>query len=394
MDKKIPVIVTIIGIIVSVIGISVGLPTINDKSNNTVTQNPEININIVTGSSEKSITQVEMESNENSTSQNNMEEETIDSDMEGKPPIRSDPEEKRIATEILEMLHDKIKKDVLIIDGYLASDEIQTPFDPKVFDDNKFFTCNEGFSNDKCPILFKIWEETESAYAFLFYYPGEQIANTNKKTSSDCIIEISTLNSVVTRDITNQWNDRQWCNSDESILMTDLYHPRNKPMINVNSLLMEYRDFNNDRLGIVNAYNLEESIKNNMEDDYLSTFNVILLDDKNCVAAAVSKTDDFTAVHMEKGIWQLSNEKTNSTFRIFEDTHNETNCNQDYLEYNLDALKTIDITIDGISEGEISKLSKRYTIFEMKPVTDKDLGRVNVDIFQDWHLLVSAQSKK
>ena len=48
MNKSIPVIVGVIGIIVTIIGISVGFPSTNNEQNNTVTQSPEINININT----------------------------------------------------------------------------------------------------------------------------------------------------------------------------------------------------------------------------------------------------------------------------------------------------------------------------------------------------------
>ena len=302
--------------------------------------------------------------------------------------------EREIASNISEMLHKKIKTDIENIQTHLNSNEMQLPFDPVVFDNDKFFSCNEEVPNDKCPILFKIWEETGSAYAFLFYYPGEKINNTNKKTSEYCIIEISTLNSVTTNNVENKWNDRQWCNSEESTLMTDLYHPRNKPMINVNSLLMEYRDSNNNRLGLINAYNLEELIAKSMKEYSLQTFNVLLLDDKNCVAGAVSKTKGDITIHMEKGIWQLSNEKTDNALHIFQDVYSGANCNQNYAEQDLDDLKEVEVTVGDISEGNISKLGKRYSTFEMKPVTDKDLNMANVDIFQDWHLLVSIQSEK
>ena len=296
--------------------------------------------------------------------------------------------EREIASNLSDMLYKKIKTDVSVIKENLISIEMQTPFDPAVLDDNKFFTCYEDVPNDKCPILFKIWRETGSAYAFIFYYPNE-IVHTSKKTSEDCIIEISTLNSVITNNVENKWNDRQWCNSEESVLMTDLYHPRNKPMINVNSLLIEYRDSNKDRLGLINAYNLEELIANNMKEYSLSSFNVILLDEKNCVAGAVSKTKGDITIHMEKGIWQLSNENTDGTFHIFHDVYSESNCNQNYAEYDLDDLEYVEVTVGDISEGRISKLDEKYAVFEMTPVTDKDLDMTNVDIFQDWHLLVS-----
>jgi len=303
----------------------------------------------------------------------------------------SEVEKRRIATDISEMLHDKITNDVLFIQKELNSKEIQEPFDWKVLHDNKFISCgDEGISNIKCPILKQISDKTNSEYAFIFYYPDRIINNTEIKTNSNCIIEISTLNSLVVMDVINEWNDRQWCNSTESILMTDLYHPRNKPTINVSSLFIEYADSNGDKLGLVNAYNLEKSIGKKMIGDYLPTFNLILLDDKNCVAAAISKTNGDTTIHMDEGIWQLTEEKINDTLNIFEDEHSDTNCDQSLKEYNLDAIENVDLTVTENSKDETSKLDGTYSIFELTEVTNKDLGtKTQIDVFHDWHLLVS-----
>ena len=302
------------------------------------------------------------------------------------PPTKD--EAKIIANEIKEMLHDKVIDDVRIIRDNLNSGEIQAPFDPVVIENDEFLSCNnEPVRDIKCSVLEDIVDKTDSEYAFLFYYPGKEIANTTKKTSLDCIIEISTLNSVDVLNITNNWNDRQWCNSQESVLMTDQYNPRNKSTINVNSLLLEYHDSNTDQLGIVNAYNLEKFIATLVNKNTLSSFNVILFDDKNCVAAAVSKTKDVV-IHMDGSIWELSNVQDN-IFQISEDLDNDTNCRNELAGYNLDAHEYVEITSNENSNSETSKLNGKYLVVEMDPVTHQELGITKpTDIFQDWHLLV------
>ena len=169
--------------------------------------------------------------------------------------------------------------------------------------------------------------------------------------------------------------------------MTDQYNPRNKSTINVNSLLLEYHDSNTDKLGIVNAYNLEKFIGSSVQKNALSSFNVILFDDKNCVAAAISKTKDI-AIHMDESIWELSNVK-DDVFQISEDVDNDTNCRNELAGHNLDAHEYVQIVSNENSDVETSKLNGKYLVVEMDPLTHQELGITKpTDIFQDWHLLV------
>ncbi len=158
--------------------------------------------------------------------------------------------------------------------------------------------------------------------------------------------------------------------------------------------LMKYRDFNGDTLGIVNAYNLEKFIDIYVKDSDFSTFNVILLDNQNCVAAAVSKTNGDTTKHMDKNIWQISDEIEPNTFEISKkNIRNEienTNCGNEFSDYALDPFTFVHIVaIENPGLG-FSKLDGKYSTFEMKPITDGEANEDNVHIFENWHLLVST----
>ncbi|QMU54662.1 MAG: hypothetical protein GKS07_07150 [Nitrosopumilus sp.] len=313
-------------------------------------------------------------------------------DGECKNPIKVKTD---IANDIKVNLHKKISEDIYVIRSGFEGNEIQKSFDSKYIIDDTFISCgDEDESHTKCEKLKDVKSFIESKYAFIFYYPNMMINNSDKMTSEDCIIEISTLNSVRTKNIENKWNDRQWCNSEKSILMTDQYNPRNDPSMNVNSLLMKYRDFNGDTLGIVNAYNLEKFIDIYVKDSDFSTFNVILLDNQNCVAAAVSKTNGDTTKHMDKNIWQISDEIEPNTFEISKkNIRNEienTNCGNEFSDYALDPFTFVHIVaIENPGLG-FSKLDGKYSTFEMKPITDGEANEDNVHIFENWHLLVST----
>jgi hypothetical protein len=136
--------------------------------------------------------------------------------------------------------------------------------------------------------------------------------------------------------------------------------------------------------------------------------NVILLDDHNCVSAAISKDG---SILFDKGLWQVNKIGENVIIEsilseneidgfvkrnmkdLSEDEIKKFNCSNE-SEYSVDSEPYVKITIKDPSVND-HILDGMYHVFEIDSIVDQSLIEANIpkgrstEIFDDWHILVS-----
>lgn len=309
------------------------------------------------------------------------------------PIMGEEPDQEKIYKEIEVMLNEKVTIDIQKITKVLNNKVMQEPLRSQDLINNDIIYCWTDEFNTKCDELEELRPDISySDYAFIFLFPGQTIIAENEKIQiKDCVIEMISIEPMTVIELENEWNDRQWCMHQSGYYLTDQYIPRGKSGINVNSLSMRYVDSSNSMLGLVTAYNFEKQIRDHMDKSEYDKFNVILLDNSNCVSAAVSKVNGSLTTFMDKGIWQLYQtatgqvliERFNST-----DPIRGTNCpNPQYI---MDNAESIHITVPNSNVDNPSKLDGEYAVFEMNPLPEnKFSAQKNAKIFHNWKLLVS-----
>ena len=303
------------------------------------------------------------------------------------------------------------------------SEVMQVPFTLDDYKDDTIGFCDDKHESDKCRALEPIrGTPKHSPYTFIFPHKGQTIKTpTEDFKIQDCIIEIISITPVDVINMENKWNDRDWCKDEYQILLTDQYVPRGKPDINVNSLSMRYSDSNNVRLGFVNAYNFDTMIS-----DLISTssdsFNVILLDEHDCVSAAISKSDKGTYSSLDNdGLWKLTKKGEKLVIEsivtenyleglvtdvtkhpLTENQKEEFNCPKDEPKLNLPISEKdyyeLSLNLKEEQGIESSVLDGNYYVFPVKHLSETDLtsNGVKVDdvkIFDNWTMLISEPKK-
>jgi len=331
---------------------------------------------------------------------------------------------KEMNLKIQKGLHNKITKSIVDFTEFTESEVMQVPFTLDDYKDDTIGFCNEKHESNKCRDLEEMRDgQPHSPYTFIFPVRGQPIeTQTEDFKIQDCVIEIISITPGKVKEMENKWNDRDWCKDEYQILLTDQYVPRGKPDINVNSLSMRYSDSNDIELGFVNAYNFDDMISNlisNLIPLPSDSFNVILLDEHDCVSAAVSKSDTGINYPIDNdGLWKfdrtdgkliIDNIVTEKHLEglvanvlehpLTENQKKEFNCPKDEPKLNLDSFENnyyeVNLNLKGKQGSESSILDDNYYAFSVEPLSKSILTRngvevTDVKIFEDWTILISV----
>jgi len=320
-------------------------------------------------------------------------------------------------------LHDTIIEDIRDFTDLTKSEAMQKPFTLDDYKDDVIGYCGDGEKSDKCLALDGPRSAPQhSSYTFIFPVKGQHIEpDTDNFKIQDCVIEIISITSTDVKDMENKWNDRDWCKTAYQILLTDQYVPRGKPDINVNSLSMRYSDSNDVKMGFVNAYNFD-SMVSELISDSSDSFNVILLDENNCISAAVSKSDKGIHSNIDNdGLWKLTNQEGKLiidnivTEKYLEDlVENVTehpltekqkeafNCPENeeklFLGFSENEKIEVSLNLKGVQGIKSSVLDDEYYVFQVEPIeedaiTSKGIKVNDVKIFDNWTMLISDKKK-
>ena len=305
-----------------------------------------------------------------------------------------------IHSDIENLLFEQLSSDIDILLAFAEDDNIKSPFTLEDMKNNDIIFCENEKINLKCDSLRDLRTTilTFSPYILIFIYPQENI-DTESGTISvrDCIIELISIDGHDVVEIENKWNDRQWCTHDDAISMTDQYIPRGKTGINVNSLSMRYNDSDHVRSGLVIAYHFEKLMEKYAMDSPVTTFNMVLLDKSNCVSGAVSKTNGKTTIHLDENLYRLT-QKVENQMEIKEwtstDEIDKTNCHFSETKYQLDSRSYIHLEVkENLTDNFTSKLDGDYFVYEIATIDTEEVKNESgdVNIFQDWKLLISVK---